>query len=150
MYLDNINVYVNYLWKNRIYSHCLIQYRQIYRVTILVGTGPNTVFDYENDSDVEDATQLFINPTFGDYEIYGSYNNDYSGTPPNVLVKQNVYCWQNQNSIIVKYTIVNREPNSIDAIIGHELIPEVQDTYLEMIQYSIQVLASNFISVTQK
>ena len=87
-------------------------------------------------------------PTFGDYEIYGSYNNAYSSNPPDVLVKQNVYCWQNQNSIIVKYTIVNRELNAIDAIIGHELIPEVQGTYAgnDTVRYST---ISKIISVTK-
>jgi hypothetical protein len=125
LYLDEINVYVNKWGKVGIYS-LPDTIRQIYQVTPLVGTGSNSVFDYYNDTDVEDSTQLLSNPTFGDYEIYGSYNNNGSGAPPNVLERQNIYCWQNQNSIIIKYTIINRETNSIDAIFGLELVPEVE------------------------
>jgi hypothetical protein len=125
LYLDEINVYVNKWGKVGIYS-LPDTIRQIYQVTPLVGTGSNAVFDYYNDTDVEDSTQLLSNPTFGDYEIYGSYNNNGSGALPNVLERQNVYCWQNQNSIIIKYTIINRETNSIDAIFGLELVPEVE------------------------
>lgn len=147
LYLDNINVYVTTYGRIAIYS-LPDTIRQVYKTAILVGTGPTTVFDLENDYEVEDPTQLLAAPTFGDYEIYGSYNNDYSANPPNVLTKQNVYCWQNQNSIIVKYTLINREPNAIDAIVGHELIPEVQGTYNgnDTVQYSS---LNKIISVTK-
>jgi hypothetical protein len=147
LYLDNINVYVTTYGRIAIYS-LPDTTRQIYKTAILIGTGPTTVSDLENDYDVEEPTQLMSTPTFGDYEIYGSYNNAYSSNPPDVLVKQNVYCWQNQNSIIVKYTIVNREVNTIDAIIGHELIPEVQGTYAgnDTVRYST---ISKIISVTK-
>ncbi len=128
VYLDNLDIYVTAYGRIAIYS-LPDTTRQVYKTALLVGTGPTTVSDLENDYDVEEPTQLLTTPTFGDYEIYGSYNNAYSSNPPDVLVKQNVYCWQNQNSILVKYTIINREPNAIDAIIGHELIPEVQGTY---------------------
>ena len=128
LYLDEINVYVNTWGKIAIYT-LPDTIRQIYQVTPLVGTGPNSVFDYYNDADAEDSTQLLTNPTYGDYEIYGSYNNNFSGEPPNVLEKQNIYCWQDQNSILVKYTIINREATSINAIMGLELVPEVEGSY---------------------
>jgi hypothetical protein len=137
IYLDNINVYVTTYGRIAIYS-LPDTTRQVYKTAILVGTGPTTVFDLENDYEVEEPTQLVSNPVLSDYEVYGSYNNDYSGNPPNVLTKQNVYCWQDMSSILVKYTLINREPTSIDAIIGHELIPEVQGTYdgNDTVQYS--------------
>ena len=137
LYLDNINVYVTTYGRIAIYS-LPDTTRQIYKTAILVGTGPNTVFDLENDYEVEEPTQLVSNPILSDFEIYGSYNNDYSSNPPNVFTKQNVYCWQNLSSILVKYTLINREPTPIDAIIGHELIPEVQGTYSgnDTVQYS--------------
>jgi len=125
LYLDEINVYVNTWGKIGIYS-LPDTIRQIYQVTPLVGTGPNAVFDYYNDADVEDSLRLLANPFYGDYEIYGSFNNNFSGAPPNVLEKLNIYCWQNLNSILVKFTIINREASSIDAIVGLELVPEVE------------------------
>jgi len=125
LYLDEINVYVNEWGKISIYT-LPDTIRQIYQVTPLVGTGPNTVFDYYNDAEVEEPTQLLAVPSFGDYEIYGSYNNEFSANPPDVLEKLNVYCWQDMNSILVKFTIINRETEAIDAIIGLELVPEVE------------------------
>ena len=147
LYLDNIDVYVTKYGRIAIYS-LPDTTRQVYKTAILVGTGPTTVSDLENDYEVEEPTQLLTNPAFGDYEIYGSYNNAYSSNPPDVLVKQNIYCWQNQNSIIVKYTLINREANPIDAIIGHELIPEVQGTYKgnDTVAYSS---TTRIISVTK-
>jgi len=125
LYLDEINVYVNTYGKISIYT-LPDTIRQIYQVTPLVGTGPTTVFDYYNDTEVEEPTQLLAVPTFGDYEIYGSYNNEYSFNPPDILEKLNVYCWQDMNSILVKFTLINRESSSIDAIVGLELVPEVE------------------------
>lgn len=128
LYLDDINVYVNKWGKIAIYT-LPDTIRQVYQATALVGTGPEAVFDYYNDTDYEDSTRLLSTPTFGDYEIYGSYNNYGTAAPPNVLEKVNVYCWQNLNSILVKFTIINRESSSIDAICGLELVPEVEGSY---------------------
>ena len=125
LYLDDINVYVNEWGKIAIYS-LPDTIRQIYQVTPLVGTGPNAVFDYYNDADVEDSLRLLANPSYGDYEIYGSFNNNFSGEPPDVLEKLNIFCWQDMNSILAKFTIVNREADAINAIIGLELVPEVE------------------------
>jgi len=100
---------------------------QLDRMSVLVGTGSGTVFDEREDVDIEDPTVLLPTPLFGDYEIYGSYNNNYSGLNPNVLVKQNVYCWKNQNSFIVKFTVINRETSPINEYFGLELIPQVSN-----------------------
>ncbi len=125
LYLDDINVYVNTWGKISLYS-LPDTIRQIYQVTPLVGTGPNAVFDYYNDADVEDSVRLLTNPSYGDYEIYGSFNNNFSGAPPDILEKLNIYCWQNLNSILVKFTLINMEQSSINAIVGLELVPEVE------------------------
>ena len=128
LYLNDINVWVDEYGAIGIYT-LPDTIMQIARASILVRTGQDTVFDYYNDVDIEDDTQLLSSPTFGDYEIYGSYNNNYSGAPPNVLEKENIYCWQDQNSIIVKYTIISREANTVNAIFGLDLVPQVEDSY---------------------
>jgi len=139
LYLNDINVYVDGYGKIGIYT-LPDTIKQISRATILVGTGPDAVFDYYEDVDAEEPTTLLDNPTFGDYEIYGSYNNNYSGYPPNVLEKLNIYCWQDQNSIIVKYTIISREVDAVDAIVGLDLVPQVEDSYSggDTVTYSSQ------------
>ncbi len=131
IYTGTVDIYVNVYGKIQLYSTSPTDtVEQVERATILVGTGPNSVFDYQNDQDAEDSTKLLANPSWGDYEIYGTYNNNYSGLPPNVLIKQSVYAWENGSYAIVKYTVVNREASSIDAIIGLDLIPQVDDSYL--------------------
>jgi hypothetical protein len=128
LYLDSLNVYVTEYGKIELYS-LPDTIEQLNRMSVLVGTGSGTVFDEREDVDTEDPTVLLPTPSFGDYEIYGSYNNNYSGLPPNVLVKQNVYCWKNQNSFVVKYTVINRETSPINEYFGLELIPQVSDAY---------------------
>lgn len=103
--------------------------KQMERITLLVGTGANSVFDYQNDADTEDPPALVSNPTFGDFEIYGSFNNAYSAAPPNVLEKLNVYSWQNATYAILKFTIKNREAAAITATIGLDIIPSIEAAY---------------------
>ena len=126
LYLDSLNVYVSEYGKIILYS-LPDTIEQLDRMSVLVGTGSGTVFDEREDVDIEDPTVLLPTPSFGDYEIYGSYNNNYSGLNPNVLVKQNVYCWKNQNSFIVKFTVINRETSPINEYFGLELIPQVSN-----------------------
>jgi len=128
LYIGKLNVYVTEYGRIAIYT-MPDTIRQIYRVTTLVGTGEDAVFDYDNDIEIEEDTQLLTNPSFGDYEIYGSFNNDYSGLPPSIFQKQNVYCWQDQNFIIAKYTLISRETNAIDVIVGLDIITEVEGEY---------------------
>jgi len=127
LYLDTLNVYVSKYGKIQIYS-MPDTIQQVARISVLVGTGQTTVMDEREDIDYLDITTQ-VTPTISDYEIYGSYNNNYSGKPPNVLIKQNIYCWKNQNSFIVKFTIVNLETAAITARFGLELIPEVSGEY---------------------
>ena len=124
LYLDSINVYVTEYGKIELYS-LPDTIGQLVRMGPLVGTGQTTVWDGRQDSDIEDSTKLITNPTLSNFEIYGAYNNNGYGLPPNVLIRENIYCWQHQNSIIVKYTVINRETAPINAVFGLELIPEV-------------------------
>ena len=128
LYLDNINVYVSSYGKIGIYS-LPDTIGQIVRISPLVATGLGEVNDSREDGDIEEETILVDNPLLSDHEIYGSYNNNYSGLPPNVLVKQNIYCWNSLNAVVIKYTVINREVNPIDAVFGLELIPEVEGDY---------------------
>ncbi|MBI2418763.1 MAG: T9SS type A sorting domain-containing protein [Ignavibacteriales bacterium] len=128
LYLDSINVYVTKYGKLQIYSLPDTTV-QLARASVLVGTGIGSVMDERADIDFEDTTKLLPIPSFGDFEIYGTYNNNYTALPPNALVKQSIYCWQHQNSFIVKYTVINRETAPINAVFGLELIPELEGVY---------------------
>ncbi|MFZ4520059.1 MAG: T9SS type A sorting domain-containing protein [Bacteroidales bacterium] len=103
--------------------------RQLQRASILVGTSPTTVFDYTNDSDGLDPTVLVASPAMSDFEIYGSFDNGFSSLPPAVVVKLNAYGWTNAGYTIVKFNVKSDEASSINASIGLEIIPEINQTY---------------------
>lgn len=105
------------------------QVRHLQRASALVGVGPNAVWDYQNDADVEVPTTLVTNPQLSDYEITGSYNNAYSGLYPDVLINYNIYGWNNTKYMILKMTVKNRETSAINAKIGLDIIPELDQTY---------------------
>ncbi len=103
--------------------------RQVERISILVGKSENEVFDYQNDVDVEVPTVLVSNPQNSDFEIYGEYNNAFSGAPPDILEKLTVMGWNNASYVLLKFTAVNRETTAFDAIVGCDIIPFVDSLY---------------------
>lgn len=130
IYTGTIDIYVTGYGKIQLYSTTPTDtIKQLERASILVGTSDTTVFDYNNDQDIESPTELLASPNWGDFEIYGAYNNNYSGLPPNILLKQNVYGWVSGSYAIVKYTVINREVSSMNAIVGLDLIPQVDDSF---------------------
>jgi hypothetical protein len=105
------------------------QVRHLQRASALVGVGPNAVWDYQNDADVEVPTALVSNPQLSNFEITGTYNNAYSGANPDVLVEYNIYGWTGGKYMILKLTIKNRMATAINAKIGLDIIPELNQTY---------------------
>jgi hypothetical protein len=103
--------------------------RHLQRASILVGTSPTSVFDYNNDAESLDPTILVTNPTMSDFEIYGSYDNAYSGLPPDVIVKLNAYGWTNSGYTIIKFNVKNDEAAAINASTGLDIIPEINQEY---------------------
>lgn len=122
----------------RIFKNSLTSPRQIDRSSILVGTGPNAVFGYNQDAINAEPVINVTNPQFSDFEIYGAADNNYNNPPrpPHVLSKVNIYGWQTGGYILVKYRILNKEPNLMNAVIGMEVIPQVNGSYgLETIRW---------------
>lgn len=103
--------------------------QQLDRASILVGKGSDAVFDYKNDADAEEPTVLVTNPTQSDFEIYGAYNNAYSGDPPDVIVMQHAYGWNNGGYVIIKFIIKNKEAAAMNAMAGLDIIPYIDETY---------------------
>lgn len=111
------------------YAPSLYSVMQIERTSILVGVSETAVFDYWNDAGVEDPPINVPSPQHSDYELYGAINNDWSGLPPEVLVRINIYGWVGGGYCIVKFTVINREVDPIDAIIGMEILPIIDGIY---------------------
>jgi len=103
--------------------------RHLQRASILVGTSSTAVFDYTNDSEEYEPTVLVTTPLISDFEIYGAYDNSYSGAPPAVIVKQNAYGWNNESYTIIKFNIKNAGAFGINAMVGVEVIPELNEEY---------------------
>ncbi|MCS7054510.1 MAG: T9SS type A sorting domain-containing protein [Ignavibacterium sp.] len=123
-----IDVNVNSYGRIRLFTTS-DQVRHLQRASVLVGVGPNAVWDYLNDADIEVPTALVSNPQLSNFEITGTYNNAYSGAQPDVLVQYNIYGWTGGKYMILKLTIRNRQTTAINAKIGLDIIPELNQTY---------------------
>ena len=100
---------------------------QLWRTSILVGKSSSAVFDYQNDAEQNEPTVLVSNPLNSDFEIYGAYDNTYSGDPPAVTVKLNAYAWTNGGYIIFKFNITNNEAVDMTALAGLDIIPYIDE-----------------------
>ena len=144
-YTGKVGVNLSIYGRVRIFSDSLTT-RQIDRSSLLVASAPDAVFDYKKDAEAIDTSMTVLNPLLSDFELYGSIDNSYDSlfAPPNVLAKINVYGWNNVGGVVVKFTILNREPGSINGIVGMEIIPQPDGSYgLETIEYisSAQVVS---------
>jgi len=109
---------------------------QLDRSSILVGTSETTVFDYANDAVQLSAPATVATPLLSDFEITGSINGGSVTNPPDVTVVLNAYGWTNQAFTIVKYNVTNNETSAINATIGLDIIPELNEEYLDSISYN--------------
>ncbi len=99
------------------------------RVNVLVAGEPNQVMDYYIDFEVEVPTTLVSSPVLSDYEISGTYNNAYSGLPPNVSVEQHVYGWQGGKYALIKMIVTNNETSGLPTIVGLDIVQYVDFTW---------------------
>lgn len=130
-----LEVYVGEYGKIRLYSPDGTKH--LHRATILVGTTPTSVFDHELDMDVVEPTVAVATPAISDFEIYGKYDNSYSDDPPAVDLTVNAYGWNNAPYTIVKYIVKNNETSVINASIGLEILPSLNNDYgLDTVTYN--------------
>jgi hypothetical protein len=102
---------------------------QLERGSILVGSSPTAVFDYQNDAEQLEPTVLVASPSSSDFEIYGAYDNSYSNAPPAVSVKLNAYGWTNSGYTVVKFNVKNNETSAINASVGLDIVPYLHWEY---------------------
>lgn len=122
--------------RTRIFSDNLTS-RQIDRASILVGVSSTAVFDYNEDQDALIPAATVTSPTLSDFEVTSTINNSYSNLPPNVEASLNIYGWTNDAYLLVKVNIKNNETSVIYAVIGLEVIPQVDGSYeLDTLQWN--------------
>ena len=99
------------------------------RASILISGNENEVFDYWGDVDiVEDVVPIDSTEKFP-YGATGTFDNNYSGLPPNVLVNEHVYGWPDGSYIVIKYKITNKDASVLTPSVGLDIIPAIDDTY---------------------
>ena len=112
--------------------------RQIDRSSILVGAEPNAVFGYNQDAVNIDPVVSIQNPQLSDFEIYGAADNSFNTPPlpPNIMSKVNIYGWLTGGFTLVKFRILNKEANPINAVVGMEIIAQINGSYgLESVKW---------------
>lgn len=113
----------------RVYVPDVASPKNIERISILVGTAADAVFDYQNDVDIEESVTLVENPALSDMEITGAFNNAYSSLPPDILERLTVYGWQDGGFLLLKFDLTSREASTINAIIGLDVITQIDGSY---------------------
>lgn len=109
---------------------------QIDRQTILVEADSEHVFAYREDADDEADPMNVASPQMSDYELSSAINNFYSFEPPDLVVKINIYGWDDGGYGVFKYTVINIADAALDARIGLEIIPEIAGEYgFETVEY---------------
>jgi hypothetical protein len=102
---------------------------QIDRASILVAGNPDEVYDYYNDLDIIDPATLVGSPALSDYEIAGTFNNDYSGLPPNIILGENVYGWNGEDCALIKFDVINNESSVLPTVVGLDIIQDIDNTW---------------------
>jgi hypothetical protein len=133
-----IAITMNEFGRVRVIKDSIAGVRQIDRSSFLAGINRESVFSYRRSAEAEDSMKNVVNPAISHYEIAGSVNSSYdeSGFSPDLLVKHNVYGWDGDAFVLVKFTVINRESSEKNTILGMEMISQLDGSYgLETIEY---------------
>lgn len=98
---------------------------QINRISLLVAMNDTAVFDYTNDGENVDTSRVIQSPQHSDHEIYVAADNSWAYLPPAILERINIYGWDNSGFCVVRIRVRNDELESMNAILGLELIVKV-------------------------
>ncbi len=108
---------------------------QIDRASILVAGEPYEVYDYYNDLDIIDPLTQVGSPALSDFEAAGTFNNEYSGLPPNIILGQNVYGWDGETCLLIRFDVTNNESSELPTIVGLDIIQDIDNTYENDVVY---------------
>jgi hypothetical protein len=114
--------------RTRVFSDNLTT-RQIDRISVLVGVSEDLVFDYDQDQGALINAATVGSPLLSDFEVTSTIDNSYSNLPPAIEVAINHYGWTNDAYILTKMNVKNNEATPVNAVIGLEVIPQVDGAY---------------------
>ncbi len=132
-----MKVYVSAYGKFRLLTNDDTQ--QLDRASILVGTSESAVLDFNSDINSKLVPTALVNtPLSSDFEITGVYGRDASSSLPDVEEAINVYGWTNAGYVIVRFKIKNVATTEITAHIGLDILPNLNEEYMDSITYNSQ------------
>ncbi|QQS35252.1 MAG: T9SS type A sorting domain-containing protein [Ignavibacteriales bacterium] len=105
--------------------------QHINRISLIVAGNQGQVLEYWNDLGWVTETALNPNPTLSDFEVTGVYDNSFSGAPPDFLIEQSVYGWNNESYCLVKCILTNRETTAMPMQAGLDVVQYVDFTWEE-------------------
>jgi hypothetical protein len=120
-----IGVEMNYYGRIRLYQPNSGGTLNLWQLSILVGTSPTSVFDYWQDSGIQDSSRAYFDTLKSTWVLYGAFNNSYSNLPPNVLVKTYVNAWKSGTFALIKYVVINKETTNLNALVGLDIISQI-------------------------
>ncbi len=103
--------------------------QHINRISLIVAGNEGQVLEYWNDLGIVTETALNPNPTVSDYEVNGVYDNSFSAAPPDFLIDQSVYGWNNESYCLVKCVLTNRETSAMPMQAGLDVVQYVDFTW---------------------
>lgn len=103
--------------------------QHINRISVLAAGNPYEVMDYWNDLDIETEITAVENPELSDFETSGETNNAFNEYPPNFLLSQSVYGWNNESYFLVKCVIKNQEATEMPLLTGVDVVQYVDFTW---------------------
>jgi hypothetical protein len=121
----NLGVEMNYYGRIKLYQPDLTGNLNLYNLSILVATSPSSVFDYWQDSGIQDTVKASFDTLNSFWQLYGSFNNSLNNLPPNVIVKSYVTGWSGSNYILIKYVVINKDSSKLNALIGLEIVTQI-------------------------
>jgi Secretion system C-terminal sorting domain len=127
-YTGGIGVTLSQYGRIRIFSDSLTT-RQVDRSSLLVGVSSSAVFDYTEDAENVVAPATVSSPQNSDYEATVTIDNSYSSLPPAVEAEEHIFGWTSGGFAVGKLTVTNNESSAIQAVIGLEIIPEIDGDY---------------------
>lgn len=103
--------------------------RNMDRVSLLAGLNASDVFDYYEDAGTRRATDSTGSTFPQSLEIFGVFDNSYTGYPPAVAESVHIYTWMNKKFAICEFFLTNETGQANDFYVSLELISQIGGTY---------------------
>ncbi len=103
--------------------------RNMDRISLLAGISSSAVFDYYSDGGTRRPTDSTGSTLPQSLEIFGVFDNSYSGAAPAVAESVHIYTWSGKKFAICQFFVKNETGETHDFYVSLELVSQVGGTY---------------------